>query len=88
MLNVVKMATFRRLSKSENFKFIEFVQNYPAVYDAWSSDYMNRTLTSNIFENIAKRMKIEGMTGNMFIYILFKIIINITRMNKFESTVM
>ena len=35
MLNAVKKATFRVLSQSENFKWIEFVQMYPAVYDAF-----------------------------------------------------
>ena len=70
MLIVVKMAKFRRLSKSGNFKLKESKQLNPAVYDACMVvGLYEQDINSNLeilFENIAKRMKIEGMTGNMF----------------------
>ena len=48
------MSKFRRLTKEENFKFIEMVQAYPPLYDGQLTEYKGKGLTANIYENNCK----------------------------------
>ena len=40
----LKMSKFRRLTKEENFKFIEIVQAYPPLYDGKLTEYKDKGL--------------------------------------------
>ena len=57
------MSKFRRLTKEENFKFIEMVQAYPPLYDGKLTAYKDKGLTANIYENIASEIGIDGIAG-------------------------
>ena len=38
------MSKFRRMTKEENFKFIEMVQAYPPLYDGKLTEYKDKGL--------------------------------------------
>ena len=57
------MAKFRTLTEPEYFKIIESVQAYPHLYDGQLTEYKDKGLTANIYENIASEIGIDGIAG-------------------------
>ena len=60
---------FRRLTKEENFKFIEMLQAYPPLYDGQLTEYKDKGLTAHIYEQIASEIGIDGITYTFFVHL-------------------
>ena len=61
------MSKFRRLTKDENFTFIEMVQAYPPLYDGKLTEYKDKGLitkqSSILKNNILKSQKNKPLAG-------------------------